>query len=234
MLSIFWIYFELLFVLVTVQTYNNWNLKKNISLHWKSKLSLKNSTVPPKIRINYFGRVKGLFLDFDPCQEGRSQCPENSSCVVENDSFRCTCNPGFQEYYDGTQITCNDINECQSGQHECDYNAQCLNNIGSYLCQCNPGFEGNGFVCENARSCENITCLENAECVESNGIAECKCLKGFSGNSCYCFFERNKIIVVLMKYTHQISIGIIQKVIILLKNFRYDFCFVWIMLGIYL
>lgn len=122
-----------------------------------------------------------VFPDYDPCEEGRSQCQENSACVVDNDSFRCNCNPGFQEYYNGAQITCNDVNECQSGQHECDYNAVCLNNIGSYLCQCNPGFEGNGFVCENARSCDNVTCLENAECVESNGIAECKCMKGFSG-----------------------------------------------------
>lgn len=101
---------------------------------------------------------------------------------MDNESFRCVCNLGFQEFYNGAQVVCNDINECQSGQHECDYNAQCLNNIGSYVCQCNPGFEGDGFACETARSCENITCPENAECVESNGVAECKCSKGFSGN----------------------------------------------------
>lgn len=105
---------------------------------------------------------------------------------MDNESYKCVCNPGFQEYYDGRQTICNDINECQSGQHDCDYNAQCLNSIGSYSCQCNAGFEGNGFICDNAKSCENVTCDENAECVQENGIAECKCIKGFSGNGKYC------------------------------------------------
>lgn len=126
--------------------------------------------------VNFFS------LDFDPCLAGRSQCTEYSSCVVDNESFRCICNPGFQEFYNGTQILCNDINECQSGQNDCDYNAQCVNGLGSYFCQCNPGYEGNGFLCDNSKSCENITCFENAECVENNGIAECKCIQGYSGS----------------------------------------------------
>ncbi|KAG5890814.1 hypothetical protein JTB14_008255 [Gonioctena quinquepunctata] len=58
--------------------------------------------------------------DFDPCEEGRSQCGPNSACIVENDSFRCICNPGYQNLYDGNQTICSDINECHTGQHECD------------------------------------------------------------------------------------------------------------------
>lgn len=122
-----------------------------------------------------------LCLDYDPCEEGRSQCTENSACVVENDSFRCVCNPGYQNFYSGSETVCADINECQTGQHECDYNAQCVNAVGSYTCQCNPGFEGTGFVCENARSCQNVTCNENAECVENSEVAACRCQPGFSG-----------------------------------------------------
>lgn len=125
-----------------------------------------------------------FFTDFDPCEEGRSRCPDNSGCVVDNDSFRCICNPGYQEFTSGDQTVCTDINECQSGQHECDYNAHCINRVGSYGCQCNSGFEGNGFICENARSCENVSCAENAECVDSNGVAACICLRGFTGK-CY-------------------------------------------------
>lgn len=31
----------------------------------------------------------------DPCIQGRATCSEHSSCVVENDDFRCVCNSGF-------------------------------------------------------------------------------------------------------------------------------------------
>lgn len=126
------------------------------------------------------------FADFDPCEEGRSKCTDNSACVVENESFRCICNPGYQSIFDGNRTICSDINECLNGQHECDYNAQCFNLVGSYSCVCNPGFEGNGHICDNARSCQNVSCNENAECVESNGIAACRCLAGFKGDGQYC------------------------------------------------
>ena len=35
-------------------------------------------------------------------------CGENGSCVNENSSYRCNCNPGYQ--FDGN--TCYDIDEC--------------------------------------------------------------------------------------------------------------------------
>ncbi|KAJ8949809.1 hypothetical protein NQ318_000507 [Aromia moschata] len=125
-------------------------------------------------------------LHFDPCEEGRAQCSENSACVVENDSFRCVCNPGFQHFYTGRETVCADINECQAGQHECDYNAQCINVVGAYTCQCNPGFEGDGRHCRSVTSCRNVTCGENAECVENNNVAECRCIAGFTGDGQYC------------------------------------------------
>nr|CAI5831592.1 unnamed protein product [Callosobruchus analis] len=124
--------------------------------------------------------------DFDPCEEGRRTCVENSACVVENDSYRCICKPGFQEIQLQNTIQCVDMNECQTGQHECDFNSQCFNTFGSYECRCNPGFEGNGRICENAKSCRNVTCTENAECVENNAVAYCQCLKGFTGNGQHC------------------------------------------------
>ena len=35
-------------------------------------------------------------------------CGENGSCVNENSSYRCNCNPGYQ--FDGN--TCYDVDEC--------------------------------------------------------------------------------------------------------------------------
>ncbi|KAG5890815.1 hypothetical protein JTB14_008256 [Gonioctena quinquepunctata] len=41
-------------------------------------------------------------------------------------------------------------------------------------------------MCDNAKSCRNVTCNEDAECVEINGVAACKCIEGFQGNGQYC------------------------------------------------
>ncbi|KAK4886874.1 hypothetical protein RN001_003145 [Aquatica leii] len=124
--------------------------------------------------------------EFDPCLKGKAVCGKNSACVVENESFVCACNPGYQHIYkENGEAECEDINECQTGLNDCDYNAQCINQIGSYTCTCNPGFEGNGYFCENAQNCRNVRCPENAECVE-NGLAFCQCLPGFTGNGQTC------------------------------------------------
>ncbi|CAH1160142.1 unnamed protein product [Phaedon cochleariae] len=155
---------------------------------WKLKVGKNFISYESREQIIRYGLSNKItpIGDFDPCETGRSQCTENSACVVENDSFRCICNPGYQSFFDGNQTTCTDVNECHTGQHECDYNAECVNVIGSYTCQCNPGFEGNGHVCEHAKSCENVTCFENAECSESNGVASCRCQEGFTGNGQNC------------------------------------------------
>ncbi|KAL1489768.1 hypothetical protein ABEB36_013702 [Hypothenemus hampei] len=123
--------------------------------------------------------------DFDPCNEGRQTCGENSACVVEGTSFECVCNPGFQKIFSENIPTCVDINECQVN-HDCDYNAECGNNVGSYHCTCNPGFEGDGKHCLPVSSCQNVTCLENAECVEVENQGICRCLAGFRGDGYNC------------------------------------------------
>lgn len=124
----------------------------------------------------------------DPCDYGRTTCGPHSSCVVENDSFRCVCSPGYQHLYfnNNEASTCQDINECQSGLHSCDVNAQCANEEGSYSCACNPGFEGDGHYCQSSQTCQNIRCAENAECVEDN-LPTCRCVAGFTGNGQVCY-----------------------------------------------
>lgn len=110
------------------------------------------------------------FPDIDPCEEGRQRCGPNSGCVVEQESYRCVCNPGYQAIYVDEQHQCVDINECQIGLHDCDFNAECHNEIGTYSCSCLPGFTGDGKVCVNAMTCSGIVCQENAECIE-DGVA---------------------------------------------------------------
>lgn len=127
-----------------------------------------------------------ILTDIDPCIQGRETCGPHSSCVVEDDTFHCVCNPGYQTIYVNNEETCEDINECTYGIHDCDYNAQCVNIEGAFMCNCNPGFEGNGRVCENARSCDGVQCNNNAECVVHASIARCQCIPGFQGNGYTC------------------------------------------------
>lgn len=126
-----------------------------------------------------------MFLDFDPCEEGKAQCEDNSTCVVEGESFRCVCNPGFQFIHTDQQQTCADINECDLNIADCDFNAECINEAGSFSCVCKPGFVGNGQKCENALSCLGVVCPENSECV-LDSVASCKCLPGFTGDGLRC------------------------------------------------
>lgn len=127
-----------------------------------------------------------IFADVDPCEEGRLQCSANSACVVDQDTFRCVCNPGYQQLYSVNETLCADIDECQSGLHNCDYNARCINEIGSYSCHCNPGFTGNGQICENEFSCRNVLCPPDSICVENNRVANCVCIAGFTGDGQTC------------------------------------------------
>lgn len=155
---------------------------------WKLKVGKNFISYESREQIIRFGLSNKItpLGDSDPCEEGRSQCGENSACVVENDSFRCVCNPGYQNFYNGNQTVCGDLNECQSGLHDCDVNAECFNVVGSYYCKCYPGFEGNGQFCENAHSCNTVQCNENAQCETFNNVATCKCLPGFHGDGQTC------------------------------------------------
>lgn len=154
---------------------------------WRLKVGKYFVGFDARERIIRFGMSNkiGPLGDVDPCQEGRATCGENSACVVENDSFKCVCNLGYQQLYTDSGYTCVDINECQAGLHVCDINAECINEIGTYSCQCNQGFEGDGWRCKRASSCENVRCGENAICVE-DGAASCRCLEGFSGDGHTC------------------------------------------------
>jgi hypothetical protein len=45
--------------------------------------------------INVYIFLFSSIADEDPCRSGRSKCGEHSSCLVEGDTFKCVCNPGW-------------------------------------------------------------------------------------------------------------------------------------------
>ncbi|XP_030745606.1 nidogen-2 isoform X2 [Sitophilus oryzae] len=162
--------------------------KNNVGESWTLKVAKNFISYEEREQIIRFGLSNKItpIGEYDPCEEGRSRCGPDSSCVVDGTSFDCVCNPGYQKLYSGDVQACVDVNECQTGVHDCDYNSQCLNSIGNYECICNPSFEKSGRLCVPARSCRNVTCAENSECFESDEIAVCKCIPGFTGDGYSC------------------------------------------------
>nr|XP_050849041.1 nidogen-like isoform X3 [Vespula vulgaris] len=124
----------------------------------------------------------------DPCIQGRETCGEHSSCVVDEDSFKCVCNPGYQYLYeeDGSAI-CVDVNECTAGNHMCSPDAQCINQEGSHSCHCRPGFSGDGRVCEKLPSCEDIRCQTYELCMIIVNTPTCICAPGFDQTDQGCY-----------------------------------------------
>ncbi|XP_046389156.1 nidogen-like isoform X2 [Ischnura elegans] len=129
--------------------------------------------------------------DINPCKDGAEKCGAHSACIVEGDSFRCVCNPGYRQLYSGSDssegFVCVDENECTTGTHKCDKNAICYNEDGGYRCLCNHGYEGDGKYCQRMRTCSDIQCHPNAECILPRpGQPECRCFPGFKGNGYQC------------------------------------------------
>lgn len=124
----------------------------------------------------------------DPCIQGRETCGDHSYCVVDGDSFKCVCNPGYQYLYeeDGSAI-CIDVNECTAGKHMCSPDAQCINQEGSHTCQCRPGFSGDGRTCDKLPSCEDTRCDNYEQCVMIEGAPNCICLPGFEDTEQGCY-----------------------------------------------
>ncbi|XP_035725753.1 nidogen-like isoform X3 [Vespa mandarinia] len=124
----------------------------------------------------------------DPCIQGKETCGEHSSCVVDEDSFKCVCNPGYQYLYeeDGSAI-CVDVNECSAGNHMCSPDAQCINQEGSHTCHCRPGFSGDGRVCEKLPSCKDIRCQTYELCVIIENTPTCICAPGFDQTDQGCY-----------------------------------------------
>ncbi|XP_012258472.2 nidogen isoform X1 [Athalia rosae] len=130
----------------------------------------------------------------DPCIQGRTHCGDHSSCIVEGDSYKCVCNPGYQFLYeDDGSANCVDVNECTAGTHLCSPDASCINNEGSHLCQCLEGFYGDGRTCGKMPSCDDTDCGAYAECNMVEGTPVCSCSSGFEQTEEGCYPVRELI-----------------------------------------
>lgn len=46
------------------------------------------------IRYAMNNKISPAGVEEDPCADGATKCGSHSTCVVENDSYKCVCNPG--------------------------------------------------------------------------------------------------------------------------------------------
>ncbi|KAK7791449.1 hypothetical protein R5R35_010931 [Gryllus longicercus] len=131
--------------------------------------------------------------DRDPCEEGRKTCIRHSSCVVDGDSYKCICHPGYQyillENSTRGDAACVDVNECASGINNCHSYAECINEEGSYSCRCKPGYNGDGRLCE-AEDCNVANnCSPFATCQFDTLTQKytCVCIPGYYGDGLSCY-----------------------------------------------
>ncbi|GLH09807.1 Putative vitellogenin receptor [Gryllus bimaculatus] len=129
--------------------------------------------------------------DRDPCEEGRKTCIRHSSCVVDGDSYKCICHPGYQYILleNSTDAACVDVNECASGINNCHSYAECINEEGSYSCRCKPGYNGDGRLCE-AEDCNVANnCSPFATCQFDTLTQKytCVCIPGYYGDGLSCY-----------------------------------------------
>ncbi|VDK69878.1 unnamed protein product [Litomosoides sigmodontis] len=72
-------------------------------------------------------------------------CAENARCQDTDESFTCTCNPGFTDvsaHYSllpGRKCVKN-VDECSSGINDCSTDAECIDQPDGYICKCKEGF----------------------------------------------------------------------------------------------
>ena len=78
--------------------------------------------------------------DINECADQKAiiSCGNHTKCNNELKGFSCECQPGFENFVNGTG--CFDIDECKL--NVCVPNSGCTNKVGGYACQCNAGFQG--------------------------------------------------------------------------------------------
>ncbi|CAB0008568.1 unnamed protein product [Nesidiocoris tenuis] len=127
----------------------------------------------------------------DPCIKGRVQCVANSSCLVQDDSFKCVCNSGYEIHTASNDfgIVCQDIDECSRLSQVCSTYADCINFEGGFECRCHSGFHGDGRYCDQD-SCHVLgNCHSNAMCIpvmKVDGGYRCMCNPGYEGDGYNC------------------------------------------------
>nr|XP_033780194.1 CD97 antigen isoform X6 [Geotrypetes seraphini] len=130
----------------------------------------------------------------------RNLCPENTHCHEVQNSYNCSCKPGFKsrsgnKYFTDITEVCEDVNECrQSAQGNCGQFAECKNTIGSYYCTCLKGYQSKSgekwFQSKTKNTCEDVdecnilnACPDKSLCKNSVGSYQCECKNGYLSTS---------------------------------------------------
>ncbi|XP_063956327.1 fibropellin-1-like isoform X1 [Lytechinus pictus] len=103
-------------------------------------------------------------------------CFNDGVCTDGNNSYTCTCPPGFE----GVECEIN-IDECTSAP--CLNGGVCVDGANNYTCNCTEDYEGND--CQlRVDECSARPCLNGATCTLTDTHFNCTCAKGFEGETC--------------------------------------------------
>lgn len=96
-------------------------------------------------------------------------------CYMDADSYKCTCDHGFQLAADGR--SCVDFNDCRDERQCPGENFACINTVGGFKCVCAPGFQKSGDLCVDVNECMNAPCEH--QCDNTPGSYRCSCYDGY-------------------------------------------------------
>ncbi|XP_052218096.1 slit homolog 3 protein-like [Dreissena polymorpha] len=103
-------------------------------------------------------------------------CKNGAKCTNLQNTYSCTCSPGWQGH------SCDqDINECVPAP--CKNGATCTNLQNAYSCTCSPGWQG--FNCDqDINECAPAPCKNDGTCANLQNAYSCTCSPGWQGNNC--------------------------------------------------
>ncbi|XP_055855173.1 nidogen-like [Episyrphus balteatus] len=171
---------------------NEIDVTKMTSLEKVSRTSLKLISVLYTYSLRSTKMITKIGDDdiLNPCS--LANCWKFSSCVPEEDSYKCVCVIGLEENVTEDGVECVDIDECQTGLDRCRDDGYCVNLFGGYVCNCNNEDESD---CvrefeddEQGEDCYDNPklCSDHGSCIRSNidrALFECKCNPGYSSDN---------------------------------------------------
>ena len=106
--------------------------------------------------------------DSDQCSTNQymSNCPANSACINDCESFHCKCDAGFEMINGSCEEIC-DENQCFD-PNSCQANSECTDLCQNFECTCNAGyFMEEDDLCCDAKQCDLFdNCPANSICNE--------------------------------------------------------------------
>ncbi|XP_070181226.1 fibropellin-1-like [Littorina saxatilis] len=104
-----------------------------------------------------------------PCQNG-------AKCEDGNNTYTCTCLPGYSGMHCET-----DIDECASSP--CQNGGNCVDQVNAYTCNCSAGYTGDH--CQtDIDECASSPCQNGGNCVDQVNAYTCNCPAGYTGDHC--------------------------------------------------